>query len=89
MDHVCKKESTGKSSNKQERSPKKLKCQTFKWKTGLADFKSTNHQHLKNKHTNTLTLLLSYGMELRDTGMYGFILPPDQIIPTGQEVVLG
>jgi len=28
----------------------------------------------------------SYGMELRDTGMYGFILPPDQIIPTGHEV---
>ena len=25
-------------------------------------------------------------MELRDTGMYGFLLPPDQIIPTGQEV---
>ena len=28
----------------------------------------------------------SYGMELRDTGMYGFLLPPNQIIPTGQEV---
>ena len=28
----------------------------------------------------------SYGMELRDTGNYGFILPPDQIIPTGEEV---
>ena len=27
----------------------------------------------------------SYGMELRDTGMYGFLLPPDQIIPTGEE----
>ena len=26
-----------------------------------------------------------YGMELRDTGRYGFILPPDQIIPTGEE----
>ena len=25
-------------------------------------------------------------MELRDTGNYGFILPPDQIIPTGEEV---
>jgi len=28
----------------------------------------------------------SYAMELRDTGYYGFILPPDQIIPTGEEV---
>ena len=25
-------------------------------------------------------------MELRDTGEYGFILPPNQIIPTGEEV---
>jgi len=28
----------------------------------------------------------SYGMELRDTGNYGFILPADQIIPSGEEV---
>lgn len=28
----------------------------------------------------------SFGMELRDTGNYGFILPPTQIIPTGEEV---
>jgi len=27
----------------------------------------------------------SYGIELRDTGMYGFLLPPAQIIPTGEE----
>ena len=27
----------------------------------------------------------SIGMELRDTGTYGFLLPPDQIIPTGEE----
>jgi len=27
----------------------------------------------------------SYGMELRDTGEYGFLLPPEQIIPTGEE----
>jgi len=27
----------------------------------------------------------SYGMELRDTGSYGFLLPPAQIIPTGEE----
>jgi carboxypeptidase A1 len=28
-----------------------------------------------------------YGVELRDTGRYGFLLPPDQIIPTGEEVL--
>jgi len=27
----------------------------------------------------------SIGMELRDTGLYGFLLPPAQIIPTGEE----
>ena len=26
------------------------------------------------------------GMELRDLGTHGFQLPPDQIIPTGEEV---
>jgi len=28
---------------------------------------------------------LSYTVELRDTGSYGFQLPPSQIIPTGEE----
>jgi len=28
----------------------------------------------------------SYGMELRDTGANGFLLPPTEIIPTGEEV---
>jgi len=32
---------------------------------------------------------LSYTIELRDTGRYGFVLPPDQIIPTGQENYAG
>ncbi len=28
----------------------------------------------------------SWTFELRDTGTYGFILPPDQILPTGEEI---
>ncbi|KAJ1560329.1 Carboxypeptidase A4 [Nowakowskiella sp. JEL0078] len=31
----------------------------------------------------------SYGVELRDTGKNGFILPPEQIIPSGEELVIG
>jgi murein tripeptide amidase MpaA len=30
---------------------------------------------------------LSYTYELRDQGRYGFLLPPDQIIPTGEETL--
>jgi len=30
-------------------------------------------------------VLYSYGVELRDTGEYGFLLPPDQIVPSGVE----
>ena len=29
----------------------------------------------------------SYGVELRDTGKYGFLLPADQIIPSGKETL--
>lgn len=32
---------------------------------------------------------LSWTYELRDTGQFGFTLPPDQIVPTGQETVAG
>lgn len=28
----------------------------------------------------------SYGVELRDTGEFGFLLPPSEIIPSGEEV---
>jgi murein tripeptide amidase MpaA len=32
--------------------------------------------------------ILGWGWELRDTGENGFVLPPEQIIPTGQETIL-
>ncbi|SMY25063.1 unnamed protein product [Zymoseptoria tritici ST99CH_1A5] len=31
----------------------------------------------------------AYAIELRDKGQNGFVLPPDQIVPTGQEVLAG
>lgn len=31
----------------------------------------------------------TYALELRDTGAYGFLLPADQIIPTGEETWAG
>jgi len=31
----------------------------------------------------------SYGAELRDTGRYGFLLPADQIVPSGEETLAG
>jgi len=35
--------------------------------------------------TATLGVTYSYGLELRDTGRYGFMLPASQILPTGVE----
>ena len=29
----------------------------------------------------------AFSMELRDTGAYGFMLPPEYIIPVGEEVM--
>jgi hypothetical protein len=34
-------------------------------------------------------VVYSYSAELRDTGKYGFLLPPDQIVPSGEEVFEG
>ena len=30
--------------------------------------------------------MIGYAIELRDTGDTGFLLPPDQIIPVGEEI---
>ena len=55
----------------------------------FSTFASLNFCPPKCKFWNFLSgelgIPYSYGMELRDTGMYGFLLPPDQIIPTGEE----
>ena len=34
-----------------------------------------------------LGIKYSFGVELRDTGEHGFLLPPEQIIPTAEENV--
>mmetsp|Transcript_12760 Transcript_12760/g.25998 ORF Transcript_12760/g.25998 Transcript_12760/m.25998 type:complete len:109 (-) Transcript_12760:38-364(-) len=34
-------------------------------------------------------ILYSFGAELRDTGKYGFILPEDQILDSGEETLAG
>lgn len=34
-------------------------------------------------------IIYSYAVELRDQGQYGFLLPPEQIIPSGLETFAG
>lgn len=38
---------------------------------------------------DTAKILYSYAIELRDQGQYGFLLPPEQIIPSGIETFEG
>jgi len=38
-------------------------------------------------YTYAAGVLYSYGVELRDTGRFGFLLPPEQIRPTGEETL--
>jgi extracellular matrix protein 14 len=37
----------------------------------------------------TLGAKWSFAANLRDQGVYAFMLPPDQIVPTGQEMLAG
>ncbi|UJR21272.1 hypothetical protein I4U23_024366 [Adineta vaga] len=39
--------------------------------------------------SGTANITFSYAVELRDTGRYGFLLPENQIIPSGQETLAG
>lgn len=32
-------------------------------------------------------IVYSYGVELRDKGRYGFLLPADEIVPSGEETL--
>lgn len=34
-------------------------------------------------------VVYSYSAELRDQGRYGFVLPADQIVPSGEEIFEG
>ena len=60
------------------------------WALGKKSLKLYN-SHLNCKQTFLFTFTgeagipYSMAMELRDTGSYGFILPPSQIIPTGKQ----
>lgn len=38
---------------------------------------------------NDVDIKLTYAIEVRDTGRYGFILPPVQIIPNNEETLTG
>ena len=40
-----------------------------------------------DKAPNGLDIPLAWVYELRDTGRYGFLLPPEQIQPTSEEVI--
>ena len=37
----------------------------------------------------TADIDINFTVELRDTGEYGFLLPEDQIVPTGEELLAG
>ncbi|CAF0843976.1 unnamed protein product [Adineta ricciae] len=39
--------------------------------------------------SGTANITFSYAVELRDTGEYGFLLPENQILPSGQETLAG
>ena len=36
---------------------------------------------------DALGIKFSYGVELRDTGEHGFLLPQKQLVPTGRETL--
>lgn len=51
----------------------------FRFATDIASGDTTDHYY------ESEGVVHSYTIELRDSGTYGFQLPPDQIVPTATE----
>jgi murein tripeptide amidase MpaA len=58
---------------------------TYKYGPGAATIYPASGD-ISDYNYGTGKVLFAYCVELRDTGRYGFLLPPDQIIPTGEEI---
>lgn len=56
---------------------------------GLYPTSGTSRDWFYSEEANTLNKYRSagYTIELTDTGFYGFLLPPEQIIPTGKGII--
>ncbi|KAG0055711.1 Carboxypeptidase A4 [Linnemannia elongata] len=55
---------------------------------GMGAAKALHDVHGK-KYTVGSIFKYSYGVELRDTGRYGFLLPEDEILPSSEETMAG
>ncbi|EPZ32777.1 Peptidase M14, carboxypeptidase A domain-containing protein [Rozella allomycis CSF55] len=56
--------------------------------TAFQTFKKVNGDSIDYAYA-TLNITYSYAVELRDTGRYGFMLPPEYIVPSGKETFAG
>ena len=55
----------------------------------LVCFADQNSGGSKDYTYGALKIKYSFALELRDTGRYGFLLPANQIVPTGMETFEG
>jgi len=58
---------------------------TYKYGPGAATIYPASGD-ISDYNYGATKVLYAYCVELRDTGRYGFLLPPEQIIPTGEEI---